>query len=59
MAPCRLWSDIDNLQLVHDKFPWFLDTYLDLMDNITRADASRMLYMYEYGGALTCQAQVN
>ena len=46
----RLWTDQDNLQLVKDKFPFFLDRYNQLSSNIKRADAARFLYMYEFGG---------
>lgn len=46
----RLWTDAQNLRLVLDKFPWFLETYIGLPRNIQRADAARYMYMYEYGG---------
>lgn len=46
----RLWTDADNLQLVEEHFPWFLETYKALPQNIHRADAVRYMYMYKFGG---------
>ncbi len=47
---CRLWSDEDNLQLVEEHFPWFLETYNSFTAPVMRADSCRILYMYHYGG---------
>lgn len=45
-----LWTDDDNLKLVQTYFPWLEQTYLDLPGPIYRADFSRYLYMYMFGG---------
>jgi hypothetical protein len=45
-----IWSDEQNLELCRQQFPWFLDTYTSLPQNIMRADAARYMYMYAYGG---------
>ncbi|KFY66466.1 hypothetical protein V497_00922 [Pseudogymnoascus sp. VKM F-4516 (FW-969)] len=45
-----LWSNDDNLNLVKKYFPWLEETYLALPGDIFRADFSRNLYMYIFGG---------
>ena len=42
-----LWTDKDNLRLVQNDFPWFLEKYTNLSSGIKRADAARFLYMYK------------
>jgi len=44
------WTDFDNRKLVLDHFPHLLEFYDKLPANIIRADFSRILYMYHYGG---------
>ncbi len=38
------------MQLIRDKFPWFLKTYQAYRYNIQRADVLRYFVLYEYGG---------
>lgn len=45
-----LWTDEDNAKMVEDYFPWFLETYRALPAEINRADVSRNMYMYAFGG---------
>ncbi|KAG5952359.1 hypothetical protein E4U53_001041 [Claviceps sorghi] len=45
-----LWTDDDNLRLVQKHFPWLEETFKGLPGPIYRADLSRHLYMYIYGG---------
>lgn len=45
-----LWTNEDNLNLVKKYFPWLEETYLALPGEIYRADFSRNLYMYIFGG---------
>lgn len=45
-----LWTNEDNLNLVRKYFPWLLEEYLALPGDIYRADFSRNLYMYMFGG---------
>lgn len=45
-----LWTNDDNLNLVRKYFPWLLEEYLALPGEIYRADLSRNLYMYMFGG---------
>ena len=45
-----LWTDEDNLKLVEEFAPWFLNTYKDLQTEIYRADAARNIYMHVFGG---------
>jgi hypothetical protein len=45
-----LWTNEDNLNLAKKYFPWLEETYLDLLGEIYRADFSRKLYMYMFGG---------
>lgn len=39
-----------SLQLIAEKFPWFLDTWFKYPYNIQRADVLRYFVLYEYGG---------
>ncbi|OJD10367.1 hypothetical protein AJ78_08594 [Emergomyces pasteurianus Ep9510] len=45
-----LWTNDDNLNLVRKYFPWLEEAYLELPGEIYRADLSRNLYMYMFGG---------
>lgn len=45
-----LWTDSDNAFMVEKYAPWFLETFNALPEPIERADASRNLYMYIFGG---------
>lgn len=45
-----LWTDDDNHKLVKTYFPWLEETYLGLPGPIYRADFTRNLYMYMFGG---------
>ncbi|KFY66713.1 hypothetical protein V496_01942 [Pseudogymnoascus sp. VKM F-4515 (FW-2607)] len=45
-----LWTNEDNLNLVRKYFPWLLEEYMALPGEIYRADFSRNLYMYMFGG---------
>ncbi|KAJ3342053.1 hypothetical protein HDU83_006352 [Entophlyctis luteolus] len=45
-----IWSDSDNREMIKEDFPWFLSTFDSYEDPIMRADASRIFYMYKYGG---------
>lgn len=44
-----MWTDAKAEQLIRDKYPWFLDTYLAYSYNIQRADALRYFVLHEYG----------
>jgi len=44
------WTDADNLILIKEHYPWFLDTYNSYPHNIQRADAIRPFILYHYGG---------
>ncbi|KAJ3122765.1 hypothetical protein HK098_002492 [Nowakowskiella sp. JEL0407] len=46
----KLWTDVDNRNLVKKHFPWFLPTYDNLPREINRVDAVRNCYIYLYGG---------
>jgi inositol phosphorylceramide mannosyltransferase catalytic subunit len=45
-----LWTDDDNLKLVQMYFPWLEEIYTELPGPIYRADFTRNLYMYMFGG---------
>lgn len=45
-----LWTDEDNRQMVTKYAPEFLTAYDDLPSEIYRADVSRNLYMFLFGG---------
>lgn len=42
----RLWTDVDNLKLVQEQFPWFLSRYESYEEAVMRADSVRYMYMY-------------
>ena len=44
------WSDEDNLNLIKNHYPWFLNTFISYPHNIQRADAIRPFILYHYGG---------
>lgn len=44
------WTDKDNLELIRQKYPWFLDTYNAYPYPIQRADAARYFVVLTYGG---------
>ncbi|KAJ3023134.1 UNVERIFIED_CONTAM: hypothetical protein HDU68_008759 [Siphonaria sp. JEL0065] len=46
----NLWSDDDNLNLIQQEYPWFLDTFLGLNSSVMKADAARIFYMHKFGG---------
>ena len=46
----RLWTDEDNLRLIEEEDPDFVDDYNSYNHYIKRADAARYYYMYKYGG---------
>ncbi|OJJ05539.1 hypothetical protein ASPVEDRAFT_138896 [Aspergillus versicolor CBS 583.65] len=46
----KLWTDDDILNLVKDKYPWLLQTYLGYPHNIQRADIARLLIVHTEGG---------
>ncbi|KAL2813228.1 hypothetical protein BJX63DRAFT_432043 [Aspergillus granulosus] len=45
-----LWDDESNEALVREHFPWFLETYKALPQEINRADMARNFYMFRFGG---------
>jgi mannosyltransferase OCH1-like enzyme len=45
-----LMTDENNLNLVKDYFPWYLETYLAFRYPIQRADVIRYMWLYLYGG---------
>ena len=51
MCCARLWTDVDNYNLIKDHYAWFLDTYESLPKPVMKADSARYLYMYHIGGA--------
>ncbi|MEM7356415.1 MAG: glycosyltransferase [Acidobacteriota bacterium] len=46
----RLWTDADNLRLIEEHYPWFLETYLAYRHPVERADAARYFIVYTHGG---------
>lgn len=46
----QLWTDDSNKALVEEVFPWLMPVYKKLARNVMRADLSRYVYMYHYGG---------
>jgi inositol phosphorylceramide mannosyltransferase catalytic subunit len=46
----KLWTDEDNLALMRDELPEYLDTYTRLPKNIMRADMIRYAILYRRGG---------
>lgn len=45
-----LWDNESDELLVKKYFPWFLETYRQLPQEINRADMVRNFYMYLFGG---------
>jgi len=45
-----LWTDENNLKLIEEEDPSFVDAYNSYNHYIKRADAARYYYMYVYGG---------
>lgn len=45
-----LWTDEDNLNLIKEEDPSFLNDYNSYNHYIKRADAARYYYMYKHGG---------
>ncbi|GAX83710.1 hypothetical protein CEUSTIGMA_g11135.t1 [Chlamydomonas eustigma] len=46
----QFWTDASALELIKQRFPWFLETYNAYPYNIQRADAMRYFILFEYGG---------
>jgi mannosyltransferase OCH1-like enzyme len=46
----KLWTDDDNLALMRDELPEYLDVYTRLPKNIMRADMIRYAILYRRGG---------
>ena len=45
-----LWDDFDNLRLVAEYFPQFLERYRSIQRGVVRADIARCMYLYIHGG---------
>ena len=46
----RLWTDLDNRELIRQHYAWFLPIYDSYPENIMRADAARYFILHRYGG---------
>jgi hypothetical protein len=46
----RLWTDDENLRLVKQIFPGYVEEYMRLPNGGARVDIARYLYMYKFGG---------
>lgn len=46
----RVYSDTDNLQIITEKFPEFLEKYERIKRGVMKADIIRCLYLFLYGG---------
>ena len=46
----RLWTDEDNLNLVKNDYPQYLDLYNSYEKGVDKADIARFFYMHKYGG---------
>lgn len=46
----RLWSDADNLDLIRQHYPEFIEHYTTLTPNILKVDFIRVAYMHQHGG---------
>ena len=46
----KLWTDADNRAFIAKHYPWFLPTFDGFETNIMRCDASRVFYLFHYGG---------
>jgi hypothetical protein len=47
---CRLWNDADNLDLIRQHYPEFIEHYTALTPNILKVDFIRVAYMHHHGG---------
>jgi mannosyltransferase OCH1-like enzyme len=45
-----LWDDFDNLRLVAEYFPQFMERYRSIQRGVVRADIARCMYLYIHGG---------
>jgi mannosyltransferase OCH1-like enzyme len=46
----KLWTDEDNLRLIREYFPEYLELFMDFEYDIQRADFIRYAILYKYGG---------
>jgi hypothetical protein len=46
----KLWTDVDNRAFIAKYYPWFLPTFDGFETQIMRCDASRIFYLFHYGG---------
>ena len=46
----RFWTDKDNLNLVKNHYPQYLDLYNSYEKGVDKADIARFFYMHKYGG---------
>lgn len=46
----KLWTDEDNLNLIKNDYPWFLETYNKYPKNIMRIDIIRYFILDKFGG---------
>lgn len=53
-----LWDDETDRMIVEQHFPWFLETYDKLPQEILRADVARNFYMYLVGGCVSPNSQL-
>lgn len=45
-----MWTDEDNLKLIENDYPWFLETFNKYPKNIHRVDIVRYFILDKYGG---------
>lgn len=45
-----LWTDEDNLRLVHRHYPQHEELYRGLQLDVMRSDVARLMYLHQYGG---------
>ena len=53
-----LWTDEDNLNLIKEEDPSFLNDYNSYNHYIKRADAARYYYMYKHRNERRCPVEV-
>lgn len=46
----RMWTDEDNLRLVHDAYPEYAEFYETLPYPILKVEFSKLFYLYSFGG---------
>lgn len=46
----RIYGDVENLKIMEEYFPEFLDKYNSIKKGVMKADVIRCLYLYLYGG---------